>query len=386
VTEEEFVVSKPSEEKEEVDQQQTSSSGLLEIMKSLLPSTLQSKKTDVISSEEPISTDEEEEQENSSSYITETSSIADSLEENPSHSIESAVDSEQQEQVSSPVLDDFSSSDVYHEYKQPEESLIEEKHSSSIIDKATAIVSNIISSVSSALPTATRSEEVVVSSDTSSSDEEQVESQSVPTVEKATEMTESTISDDETLRLTVEERKIVVSKLTEESETKAEEVVQQPSSTGLFEIMKSFLPSAIRPKASLIRSSEEQISTTDEDKEIVSSSTIETTTTSKVFEEYPMETIQSVTPIEQQEDVSNQISSDTTETDVSHAKEEFVEQIDEEKDSTGLISNLTSVVSDAISAVQHVLPTSITSSTNVHSQKSPSEDDHIETSELTVSG
>ncbi len=375
-SEEEIVVSKPSEEKEEVHEQQTSTTGLFEIMKSFLSSSIRSTKTDDTSYEEPISAVEEEDQE--------TSSKADSFEESLSQSFESAVGSEKQEHVSSTVPDYISSSDVDYAYKEPEEAVVEEKHPSGLIDKATSIVSNIISSVTSALPTTIGSEEEIVSSNTSSLNEEKVESQSVTTTEKTTEMTELTVSNDQTLPSTVEEKEIVVSKPIEESETEADEVAQQPSSTGLFEIMKNLLSTTIRSKPSVITSSEEQIPTTNEDKEIVSSSTIETTTTPKVFEDYPVESTQSVTQVQQQ-DVSNQISSNTTKTDAIHAEKEPVEQVVEEKDSTNAISRLTSIVSDAISAVQHALPTSITSSTDVVEQKSPLEEDETETSESAVS-
>ena len=128
---------KPLEEKE-VDQQQTSSTGLLDIMKDLLSPTLPSTKSDVISSEEQIL----------------------------------AIESEKQFDISSPVPGYFTSSDVYHAYKQPVEPIIEEKDASSIIDKATSIITDIISSVTSALTTMTESEEVIASDDISSSKEQ----------------------------------------------------------------------------------------------------------------------------------------------------------------------------------------------------------------------
>jgi hypothetical protein len=62
-----------------------------------------------------------------------------------------------------------------------------------------------------------------------------------------------------------------------------------------------------------------------------------------------------------------------------------VEQVTEEAYSTSVTYELTSPVADAISAVQHVSPTSITSSSDVQQQKASSEDDEIETSESTVS-
>jgi hypothetical protein len=384
VSEEKIILSKPSEEKEEVDQQETSSTSLFKIIQSSLPYTIRSTETDVISSEEPISVVEQD-QETASSYITETSPTRDISQENLSQSIESTIETEKQEYVSNSVPDDLISSDVYHAYKEPVEPVIEEDHPSGIINKAKSIASDIISSVTSALPTTSPSEEVVVSTDTSLSNEEEVGSQSVTTIEKASEITESTISDDNPVSSTTEEKEIVVSKPTEESEIEADEVAQQPSSTGLFDIMKNLLPTAIRPKSSIITSSEEHIPTTDEDKDIVSSSVTETTTTSRVSEEYPMESSQSVTQIQQQEDVFDQISSDTTKADASHAEKEPVEEVTEETYSTSIVSKLTSAITDAISAVQHVLPTSITSSSDVQQHKASSEDDEIETSESTVS-
>jgi hypothetical protein len=377
VTEEEIIVSKPSEEKEDVDEKQPSSTGLLEIMKSLLPSALRSTKTDVISSEQPISAVEED-QETTSSYISEPSSTTEVAQENLSLSIEPIVESEKQAYVSSPVPDTLSSSsDVDHVYKQSEEPVTEEKDSSGITDKATSIVSNIISSTTSALPTTTRNDEIIVSSDTSSPSEQEAESESEITVEKRTEITEPKISDDEIFPSTVEEKEIIVSKPFEESEKKVEEITQQPSSTGLFEIMKSFIPLASSPKTSVPISVEDH-------RLVSSSSTIETTTTSKVDEEYPLESTQSIAQIQEQEDISDQASSDTTETDVSDAEKEPTEQVVEEKDSTSAFSKLTSIISDAISAVQHALPTSMTSSTDVHQQNASSEDDEKETSESTV--
>jgi hypothetical protein len=121
--------------------------------------------------------------------------------------------------------------------------------------------------------------------------------------------------------------------------------------------MKDLLPSTIRPKTSTITSFEEAIPTVDEDKETISSSTVETTTTSEISEEHPMKGAKSGAEIQGQEDVLSQVP----------------------------IDKLTSVVTDAISTVQNNLPTSIISTTDVHQQKVPSDDNEIQISESTVS-
>ena len=280
---------------EQYDEQEprlSSSGGLLEIMKSFLPSNLRSTK---------------QEQEVSQTH-------------------ESTVETDRQQLLSRPALDDSGSTSVYEVQEQPVEASAEEKESSGIIDRAKSLVNNIISSATSVLPTSTSSEEPMTISDTELSTEQRIEPVSQ-----------------------VEMEKTIVS-TTEQPETTVTESTQQPSSTGLLEIMKSFVPSAIRSKTSSITESEEPTPTATEEKETLVSSALETTDKSEVSEEHPIESIQS------QETV------DTS-----------AEAISDEKQSTGILSRLTSVVSSAISAVQHALPTSTSFNADLQEQESLSE-------------
>ena len=326
-TEEHVSSSQLEEEEEEVAEQQTpSSAGLLGMMKSLFPSSLRTTEEDVVSSEDDS---------------------------------ESTIESEKEISVSSEYL---SSTDTQHADKQPVEPLPEEKHSSDIVHRATSMVSNIISSVTGALPSTTKSEDTFASYSTSDSDEneeELTESKTETTFDKTTSSTEPTI---------------------EESEIKPEEVTQRRSSTGFLDIMKGFIPSAIRRRTSIETTSDEGVPTVDEDKEVISSSTTETKTITEVSETYPVDSSQSIL-------TEDQSSSDSTNVDISRTEKEPTEEVVEEKEPTSMMSRLTSAVSGAISAVQHALPTTtITSTADEHQQEKVPEDDQAKTTtESTVS-
>jgi hypothetical protein len=173
------------------------------------------------------------------------------------------------------------------------------------------------------------------------------------------------------------EKEIVVLEPFEESKTKVE-VSEQPPSTESFETMKNILPSNIQHETSSTTRSEEQIPFVDEHTDVTSSSRIETTTESKVSEENLMQSTQLVTELQQQESVSSQLPSETTTSDINDTDKQAAEQITEDKDSVGIMSKLTSVVTDAISAIQSALPTPSTSSTDAQQEKSPVEGDEIE--------
>ncbi|CAF4295126.1 unnamed protein product, partial [Adineta steineri] len=133
---------------------------------------------------------------------------------------------------------------------------VEEKDSANILDKATSIVTDIISSITHVLPTTTTEE-------TTLSTKEDITSE-VPT----TEVDETTTSEKESISPVVTEDKTKV------IESDASE---QHSTTGLVEIMKNLLPSRLQSIISDSISTEESTVPVEEDHKTISTTKIETT-------------------------------------------------------------------------------------------------------------
>ncbi|CAF5080398.1 unnamed protein product, partial [Rotaria sp. Silwood1] len=152
VSEPEISVVKPSLDEQHIEHEQTTTTGLLDKLKTFLPSSLASPKTEHITSEE-LSVALEQDQAAVPSSLTETT-LTTASEENLIKPTEPVVEKPETMVISSPVSDYFTSSDVYHAYKQPVEPIIkEEPVSSGLIETATTIVTNIISDLTSALTT-----------------------------------------------------------------------------------------------------------------------------------------------------------------------------------------------------------------------------------------
>ncbi|CAF4435604.1 unnamed protein product, partial [Adineta steineri] len=100
-------------------------------------------------------------------------------------STEPVVKREEQYTISSSVPGYFTSSDVYHAYKQPVQPMNEQKDSTTIIDKATSIITDIITSVADALPITKTTEEPTTTTTESHVSDEVL---SVPTVTQEQEV------------------------------------------------------------------------------------------------------------------------------------------------------------------------------------------------------
>jgi hypothetical protein len=193
--------------------------------------------------------------------------------------------------------------------------------------------------------------------------------------------TEETTSEEVVPASTVAEKEVDILKPIEEKEVDQE----QPSSTGLFGIMKSLLPASLLSRTVDESNSEKQIPSEEEREETVSSSTTKTIVTT-VGEEDLTKTIQPVVETLQKEDISVPTTDYSISDDVNTTDKQSVEQVVEENDSsTSLMSKLTSLVTDTIATIQTVLPTSDSSSTDADQQKPSSEDEKTEISESRVS-
>ncbi|CAF4292711.1 unnamed protein product, partial [Adineta steineri] len=139
---------------------------------------------------------------------------------------------------------------------------VEEKDSANILDKATSIVTDIISSITHVLPTTT-------TEDTTVSTKEDITSE-VPT----TEVDETT-----TTKSIITSEKESISPFVTEDETKVIEsdASEQHSTTGLVEIMKTSLPSSLQSIISDSISTEESTVPVEEDHKTISTTKIETT-------------------------------------------------------------------------------------------------------------
>ena len=327
VTEEEMTLLKSSKQKEEVSQEQPSPTGLLEIVKSFIPFTTTTT-SDIIGSKEQI-LEVKEQSENVSSSTMETTIVTTVSHENLIEPTPLSIKTHEIEDVTSPVPGYFTSSDVYHAYKQPVEPMIEEKQPSTITDKATSLVTNIISNVTTALPLSESAEE-------------------------KSSTVESTITDEIVPTTTITEQEVAVSKPKEE---KVEVDQQQPSSTGLLEIMTSLLPTSLRSKTKEVVSSEEQIPEVKQESEKASAFLTETTVTT-VDAEDVSRTTQPAVETQPQEDVVNLASGYFTSSDVYHAYKQPVEPMIEEKQPLTITDKATSLVTNIISTVASVLPSS----------------------------
>ncbi|CAF4264272.1 unnamed protein product, partial [Rotaria sordida] len=211
ISESEISVAKPSLDEQNIEKEQTTSTGILNRLKNLLPSGLLSTETEHITSEETTPVIKEDQVPISSSFPETT--VTTVSEEHLAKPIEPIVKIPETKEVPSSIAGYFSSSDVYHAYKQPTEPIIEkEPEPSGIIDKATTIVGSIISSLTSAPST------------TKTPDEDRLTSKSV-------------IIDKEIPSASLTESEISVTK----SSSDEQHIVHEPvSSSGLLEIMMNF--------------------------------------------------------------------------------------------------------------------------------------------------
>ncbi|CAF5148807.1 unnamed protein product, partial [Rotaria sp. Silwood1] len=226
VSEPEISVVKPSLDEQHIEHEQTTTTGLLDKLKTFLPSGLTSPKTEHITSEE-LSVALEQDQAAVSSSLTETT-LTTASEENLIKPTEPVVEKPETVVISSPVSGYFTSSDVYHAYKQPVEPIIkEEPVSSGLIETATTIVTNIISDLTSALTTPEATED-------------------------STSTIKSTIVHDQVSTPVVSEPEISVVKPSLDEQHIEHE---QTTATGLLDKLKTFLPSGLTsPKTEHITS------------------------------------------------------------------------------------------------------------------------------------
>ncbi|CAF4554913.1 unnamed protein product [Rotaria sp. Silwood1] len=430
VSELEISVVKPSLDEEHIEHEQTTATGVLDKLKTFLPSGLISPKTEHIISEKPVS-DMKEHQVPITSSFTDTS-VTTVSGEHLTKPTESIVETPEAVVISSPVAGYFSSSDVYHAYKQPIEPIIEHKtDSSSVIDKATTLVTNIVSSLTGTSPTlepteATLSSQVPIVDEKipsasvtekeapilkPSSDEQHImrEQKSstglleimtslLPSPFRSTKIQE--VSSETPSKASKDKEDTVVSSMTGTAETttakeyltevakpkveipKTEEIQEEKSTTGLIEIVTSVHATNILPATSTSVNIEEDIETGD-DKEPMSLSISEAKTTSEISQKSVTESSLPVVEIQQQKDVSSHSLSDTTESDISPAEKPTIEQVITEKDSTSGTDEGISSITGTHSGVSYILPTSV-SLINTHRQGSLSEDDQTEMSESSL--
>ncbi|CAF4768039.1 unnamed protein product, partial [Rotaria magnacalcarata] len=313
--EKEIDVSKPTSEENEMVAEDTSSTGLLETLKSYLPTSMRSTEIDEITSElpaEPRKIDEVTVA--SSSTRTAVTSVS---EEHLTEGAESEKSS-----ISSPVAGYFSSSDVYHAYKQPIEPVFEkEPESPSLVEQATNIVSHIISDFTSHLPTLQSHEEV----------------------------NQTPIIDEEESTSAAVEKEIDVSKPTSEEN---EMVAEDTSSTGLLETLKSYLPTSMRSTEIDEITSELPAEPRKIDEVTVASSSTRTAVTS-VSEEHLTEGAES-----EKSSISSPVAGYFSSSDVYHAYKQPIEPVfEKEPESPSLVDQVTSIVSHIITDFTSHLPT-----------------------------
>ncbi|CAF4522387.1 unnamed protein product [Rotaria sp. Silwood1] len=430
VSELEISVVKPSLDEQHIEHEQTTATGVLDKLKTFLPSGLISPKTEHIISEKPVS-DMKEHQVPITSSFTDTS-VTTVSGEHLTKPTESIVETPEAVVISSPVAGYFSSSDVYHAYKQPIEPIIEHKtDSSSVIDKATTLVTNIVSSLTGTSPTlepteATLSSQVPIVDEKipsasvtekeapilkPSSDEQHImheQKSSTGLLEIMTSLLPSPfrsakiqeVSSETPSKASKGKEDTVVSSMTGTAETttakeyltevaklkveipKTKEIQEEKSTTGLIEIVTSVHATNILPATSTSVNIEEDIETGD-DKEPMSLSISEGKTTSEISQKSLTESSLPVVEIQQQKDVSSHSLSDTTESDISPAEKPTIEQVITEKDSTSGTDEGISSITGTHSGVPYILPTSV-SLINTHRQGSLSEDDQTEMSESSL--
>ncbi|CAF1215180.1 unnamed protein product, partial [Adineta ricciae] len=272
----------PHESASTITEEHFTTSGLMEIIKDLLPTKFQANKTELNHSEDLNSLTEDDGDSMSSSMTGTT--VRTLSDEDLTRMTQSSMDTSSKDETLTPVLDSLGDSDIRRPAEQQFESRVETPDSLELSDRKTPIDVSVTSSTL---------DEISTSMDTSLT-EQQSEQSRVTT-------TESTIMEDRELPSTSDDSEAVLLKPTEEN------MNEPASTTGLLEIMTSFLPVA----------------------------------KSETSEEHLVESnVPSV----------NQISADIGETE------------------SGILSKLTSAVTDAITTVQHILPASLVQNTDAQEE------------------
>ncbi|CAF4696031.1 unnamed protein product, partial [Rotaria socialis] len=274
---EEIIALKSTLDEQETAPEEASSTGLLETLKSYLPASMRSTELEEIISELPAeSTKIDEETVASSSTPAVVTSVS---EEHLTEGAESEKSS-----ISSPVAGYFSSSDVYHAYKQPIEPVFEkESDSSSLVEQVTNIVSHIITDFTSHLPTLQSHEEVsqapIIDGEKSTSEEK-------------------VIADDDT------------------------------SSTGLLETLKSYLPASLLSAEITSETPTEYTKAVEVTVPSSSTDTVATTATTEQIEKTENELMAS--PVEDVvPDVSSSLNEDKVKVDAPKSVESVVPSTEE---------------------------------------------------------
>ncbi|CAF1166515.1 unnamed protein product, partial [Adineta ricciae] len=228
----------------------------------------------------------------------------------PSEENSSIESVEEKQAVISLVPNYFTSSDVYHAYKQPVNAVVPQQDESTLLEKATTIVNNVISNVASILPTET-------------------EQPSIPAESQAI----SIVTDDEN------------------------DAEGELSSEGLIEIMKNLLPNSLRPLESDQTASEEP-SAPDEDDQDSLSSSVTGTTVQSIFEGEDLTRInQTTVEVSLNEELSIPVPEYFTSNDVYHGYKQPIVRSSEEKHAASLNERVTSMVAEILSSAVHILPT-----------------------------
>ncbi|CAF5168975.1 unnamed protein product, partial [Rotaria magnacalcarata] len=313
VVEDETNILKPLPDEQNIQQESVSSPIMLEEVKTVLPSDTSLTTTDQITSEEPIV----------SAPLDEVV-VADVPDEDLTKSEQSKVETMKPVEISSPVAGYFSSSDVYHAYKQPIEPVLEkEPESPSVVEQVTNILSHIITDFKSHLPTLSTTETELISE---------------PSI------TEKEIS----APVAVDEEIIALKSAVDEQDTARDEA----SSTDLLETLKSYLPASMR-------STEMEESFEDGKEELTTLSTSLAEPSTEVISEIEQsETTKSTTGTEAKESISSIIAGYFSSSDVYHAYKQPIEPVfEKEPESPSLVEQATNIVSHIISDFTSHLPT-----------------------------
>ena len=331
------------------DAETSSSTGILDTIRGFLPPMLRTRQADVLDSDERTIETEESKR----ATLLSSTPTADE----PTHKLESSIQLQQgDEPLPNTDSQYFTSRDVYHAYKQPIEPVFEREESPSLADRASSFVTSVISSVTSHLPSSTSTETQSTVKTSSSAFEDE------PTVSHPSPGQE-----------------------------------EQPSTSGLFEIIQGFVPIGHRPKS---------IAVADEHQSDESSKAVETKTfhethgdSEPILETSPTQTtadsdnspsllekatsivdqimlsmatalpvsrieendtkredVMLATPSEAEEQKSNIGSEYFTSRDVYHAYKQTIEPVFEREESPSLTDRASSFAANLLSSVTSHLP------------------------------